>query len=182
MDGWRVLGSRRLLERRWLTIVEQHVALPSGVEIEEFHVVEEPDWVAILALTPAGDVVVVDQYRHGFGAVSRELPAGVIDPGETPLQTAQRELREETGYEAPEWRPLLRVATEPHRHTNDAHYFVATGARRVAAPRCEPDEQIEVTPMSPEALLAAVDAGAIVHGLHVAAILMAHRQGLFGKN
>ncbi|MBW2455573.1 MAG: NUDIX hydrolase [Deltaproteobacteria bacterium] len=177
MEGWRVLTSRRLLERRWLTIFEQHVALPTGVEIEEFHLVDAPDWVAILALTETGDVLLVDQYRHGLGGVSRELPAGVIDEGEAPLQTAQRELLEETGYEAPEWCPLLSVATEPSRHTNTAHFFLARGARRVAEPQGDVDEHIEVTSCSPQALLDAVDAGRIAHGIHIAAILTAHRRG-----
>jgi 8-oxo-dGTP pyrophosphatase MutT (NUDIX family) len=180
MDGWRVLASRRLLERRWLTIFEQRVALPTGVEIEEFHLIDAPDWVAVLALTEADEVLLVDQYRHGLGGVSRELPAGVIDEGESPLQTAQRELREETGHEAPHWHPLLCVATEPSRHTNRAHFFLARGAHRVAPPQGDVDEHIEVTSCPPQELLAAVETGRIVHGLHIAAILTAARQGYLG--
>jgi 8-oxo-dGTP pyrophosphatase MutT (NUDIX family) len=174
---WTVQSSQLLLDRKWLRLRQEHVVLPSGVEIDEFHVIESTDWVATLALTDDGHVVLVDQYRHGVGCVSRELPAGVIDPRESPLDAARRELLEETGYEAPDWQPLLSVATEPSRHTNRAHFFVATGARRVATPRLDASEDIDVCLMTPPALLASIDAGAIVHGLHVAAVLTAVRRG-----
>ncbi len=180
MEGWRVLNSRPLLERKWLTVFEQQVALPTGVEIEEFHLIDAPDWVAILALTESGEVLLVDQYRHGLGAVSRELPAGVIDEGETPLGAAQRELLEETGYEASDWCPLLQVATETSRHTTSAHFFLARGARRLCEPCTDAEEHIEVASCSPEALLEAVDAGGIAHGIHIAAILTAERRGVLG--
>ena len=79
MQPWRVHKSRLLLERPWLTLHEEHVVLPSGAEIEQFHVIEAPDWVAVLALTNEGEALVVEQYRHGVRAITRELPAGVID-------------------------------------------------------------------------------------------------------
>ncbi len=178
MKTWKVLKSELLLERRWLKLRQEHVRLPSGVEIEEFHVVEGVDWVACLALTGEGDVVLVDQYRHGHRGMSRELPAGVIETDETPEQAARRELLEETGFTAEQFVPLCEVATEPSRHTTRAHFFVALNARRVAEPRPDHNEDIEVVLLPKAELLAALDAGQIQHGLHVAAILLAERRGL----
>ncbi|MEQ9320828.1 MAG: hypothetical protein RIF41_16825, partial [Polyangiaceae bacterium] len=63
MDPWRVLESRRLVERQWLTLHEQRVRLPTGAVIDAFHLVEAPDWVAVLALGE-GEALLVEQYRH----------------------------------------------------------------------------------------------------------------------
>jgi 8-oxo-dGTP pyrophosphatase MutT (NUDIX family) len=180
MDPWRIKTSRRLLERRWLVLHEQHVVLPWGGEIDEFHLIESPDWVGVLALTAGRQAVVVEQYRHGLGGKSRELPAGIIDTGETPLDTARRELLEETGYAADDWRAVVSVATEPSRHTNRAHFFFATGARRVAEPQLDSSERIDVTLVSVAELLLDVDEGRITHGVHIGAILLCERRGWLG--
>ena len=166
------------MQRRWLTVHEQHIDLPHGGEIEEFHLVETPDWVAVLALEAEGRVVLVDQYRHGAGRTSRELPAGVIEPGESPEQAACRELLEETGYEATRCEPLIVVSTEPSRHTNRAHFFFAAGARRVREQRPDACENIAVVLVEQRELAREIDAGRILHGLHVGAILLAAHRGL----
>ena len=132
VTNWKVLRERVVLERKWLTITEQRVALPRNVELE-FHLVSSPDWTSVLALTPERQVVVVEQYRHALQGISRELPAGVIDPGETPLQAAKRELLEETGYASDDWRVLSVVRTEPVRH-HQHRTFLFRGWRR-AHPR-----------------------------------------------
>ena len=178
MEPWKVLDSRTVLKRRWLVVHQQHVRLPTGHEIEEFHVLESPDWVAVLALTPEGRVVMVDQYRHGAARTSRELPAGVIDAGESPLEAAKRELLEETGYVADSWEPLVEVNTEPSRHTSRAIFLFASGARRVAEPNPDASENIEVVTLSVAELLEAATGGLMIHGLHLGPILLAERRGL----
>lgn len=177
MKPWSVLDSQTVLDRKWLRVKQERVELASGAQIDEFHVIEAPSWTAVLALRDDGQVVLVEQYRHGLGGTSRELPAGVIDPGETPLQAAQRELLEETGHAADDWQELLTVQTEPVRHTARAHFFFARGARAVAAPTPMPDEDIRVTLMPVAGLLHAVESGAIVHGMHIGPILLAARRG-----
>jgi 8-oxo-dGTP pyrophosphatase MutT (NUDIX family) len=167
-----------ILDRKWLRIREERVRLESGVEIDEFHVVEGVDWVAVLALTDAGEIVLVDQYRHGARIVSRELPAGVIERHEAPLEAAKRELLEETGYAADEWLPLIDVATEPSRHTTRAHFFVARRARRVAEPNLDQSEEIQVVLMPRQELLNQLDRGVVQHGVHIGAVLLAERRGL----
>jgi len=125
-------------------------------------------------------VVLVRQYRHGFGGPSLELPAGVIEQTETPLDAARRELREESGYEAATLEPLLSLAPEPARNTTRAHFFFARDARRVADLALDSGEELEVLLVPVEELLGLIDAGHIVHGAHIAAILSAWRRGLLG--
>jgi len=178
MKPWSVKESRKVVDRRWLTVHEQRISLPHGGEIDEFHLIEAPDWVAVLALTEEGEVVFVDQYRHGAERVSRELPAGVIDHGETPEQAARRELSEETGFSADHFEPLLFVNTEPSRHTNRASFFFAKGARHLSEQKMDPSENIAVVLLDPRDILAAIERGEIIHGVHVGALLLAARRGL----
>ena len=177
MKTWQVVATRTVLDRRWLRVHEQRIGLPHGGEIEEFHLIESPDWVAVLALDEVGRAVLVEQYRHGAGKTSRELPAGVVDAGETPLDAAQRELLEETGHASGDWQPLIAVQTEPARHTTRAHFFFARNARRIAEPAVEPSENIRVCAVSVAELLASVDDGTLFHGVHIGAILTAERRG-----
>jgi 8-oxo-dGTP pyrophosphatase MutT (NUDIX family) len=177
MKPWRVERSRTLVERRWLTVREQRIELPHGGTIDEFHLIEGPDWAAVVAVTDEGGVVFVDQYRHGAGRASRELPAGVIDDGETPEGAAMRELREETGFVADRWTPLFSGSPEPARNRSRAHFFVAMGARRVADQALDATEAIATIVLTPEEIAAAIDDGTILHTAHIAAILLAARRG-----
>ncbi|HMJ10153.1 MAG TPA: NUDIX hydrolase, partial [Polyangiaceae bacterium] len=161
MEPWKVRKSRVVLERRWLRIREEHVELPTGQEIEEFHVLEGPNWVGVLALTEDGRVILVDQYRHGIAALSRELPAGVIEPNESALEAARRELLEETGCAAEHWEPLIYFATEPARHTTMAQFFVARGARFVAEQRLDPGEHMSVLSATPAEVFEQIESGVI---------------------
>ena len=174
---WEVLSDQKLVDRRWLRIREQRVRLPNGHTIDEFHLIEGPDWASVLALTDDGNAVLVRQYRHGAGVDSLELPAGVIEPGEAGAVAAERELLEETGYRAASLHPLLTVDTEPARHTTRAHLFVATGAWSAGPPRPEASEQLELVVIPARELAARIDSGEIRHGVHVGAILLAARRG-----
>lgn len=178
MLPWLVEESRLLVDRRWLRLHEQRVRLPNGSTIDEFHVFESPDWVAVLPITEEGDVVLVEQYRHGLGRTSRELPAGVIDPGESPAAAARRELLEETGYIANELVPMLELSPEPHRSTHRAHFFLASGVKFSGQSHPEPSEVIRVRTESCAELIADALSGRIDHAAHTAAILWAHARGL----
>jgi 8-oxo-dGTP pyrophosphatase MutT (NUDIX family) len=175
---WEVLSSRTVLERRWLNISELHVRLANGHELNEFHLLESPEWASVLALTADQQVVLVRQWRQGAGRAALELPAGVIDPNETALSAAQRELEEETGYVAREWHALMAVYPEPARHRTRAHFFVALGAEPSGKRGLEPSEVIDVELVPARELLPLFEAGEIVHGVHIGAILLAERRGL----
>ncbi|HEX6767255.1 MAG TPA: NUDIX hydrolase [Polyangiaceae bacterium] len=178
---WQVLARRTLLARRWIEVREDHVRLANGHEIEEFHVITSPSWSGVLAVTESDEVVLVKQYRHGIAAESLELPAGVIEPDESPLEAAKRELREETGYAAEHWEPIASFATEPSRHTVRAHFFCALDAKPVAERALDASEELEVVKVPRPEFVELVLRGEIAHGVHVGAILVAERRGLLSR-
>ena len=96
--AWKTLETEYLIREPWLTARRDKVELPTGVVLNDYYVLEYPDWVNTIAITREGDFVLVRQYRHALGITSMELCAGVIEKDETPLEAAQRELLEETGY------------------------------------------------------------------------------------
>ncbi len=178
MPSWTTVASRYLLRRPWMNLREDHVRLPDGREEEEFHIIEYPDWACVVCLAEDGRLVLVEQYRHGVGRTTLELPAGVVDPGEEPLQAARRELLEETGYVADAWTWLGRCAPNPSKHTNYAHLFFARGARQARAQSPGQSEEIAVCLLEPAEVLRRAEAGALLHGIHVAALFWADRRGL----
>ena len=96
--------SQVLLRGRVFDVVATQLTLPSGVR-QDLWVVEHPGAVAISAIDERGELLLVRQYRHAARDLLLEIPAGRLEPGETPLEAARRELREETGL-AGRFRPL----------------------------------------------------------------------------
>lgn len=178
MKPWRVLKSEVLVARPFLQLREEHVQLPNGVELRDFCVVETPPWAAVVCVTPALEVILVRQYRHGIGGTSLELPAGGIEPGEVPLAAAQRELREETGFTAPRWRALGPLAVDPSRHSTQAHFFAALDAVESGPIQLDPSEQLTPVRLPAREALERAARGGICHGLHVAALFRAQFFGM----
>lgn len=131
-DGmkWQVLEREYLFRRPWLTVRRDKVRLPNGNINPEFYVLEYPDWVNVIALTEDGHIVMERQYRHGIGSTGWEIPAGVCEPGESPEQSARRELYEETGYSGGTWIPNLTSTPNASTSNNRCHSFIATGVKK----------------------------------------------------
>lgn len=133
-------------------------------------VLETPDWVNVVAVTPEGRVVMVEQYRFGVGRLSLEPPAGIVGDGEKPLAAAQRELLEETGYGGDRWRYLGSVSPNAAFHDNRCHHWLVEDAEEIAAPSPDDGEAIRVRLMSIEDLRAEIAAGGIDHTLAQSAL------------
>jgi ADP-ribose pyrophosphatase len=170
---WQVLKSERLVESPWITVRREHVRTPSGYEIPEYYLVDAPDIVTVLALTPEREVVLVEQYRHGLGGIGLELPAGMHDePGESAAEAARRELLEETGYEAGRLELLGELRPSYARQTNRLFAFLALDCRAVTTPHGDPGEQIEVRLVELAALPGLVRSGGIGSLVSVGAIYL----------
>lgn len=133
-------------------------------------VLESRDWVNVVALTRARELVVVRQYRFGIGAVTTEIPGGVLDRGEDSRQAAERELREETGYSAARWTYLGAVEANPAFLTNLCHHWLAEDAELTAEIEPDPGEDLRVGLLTLDQAADALRRGEIRHSLVVAAL------------
>ena len=131
-ESWPVVASQPLLKNWLITVRSDKVRLPDD-HYAERTVVTHPGAVAILALDDAQRVLMIRQYRHPVGRLLWEIPAGLQDTdGESPLQTAQRELLEETGYRAARWHTLLDYFSSPGYSTERIRIFLARGVEQSA--------------------------------------------------
>ncbi len=136
-EGWEVIERRELLDAApWLKVFAETVRLEDKrTLVPNFYHVEIPPYVVIFALTEGQHVALIEHYKHGVKRRVLELPAGYIDPGESPLDSARRELQEETGLTAPEWCSLGVFTVDGNRGCGQAHAFLARHARQVAVPQ-----------------------------------------------
>jgi len=150
---WEVLGREYISQRPWLTARRDHVKLPSGEELEDFFVLEYPEFCNVIAITLDGKFLMERQYRHARGIVCTELPAGCVEPGEKPLEAAKRELYEETGYTGGEWDHLMTISPNAGACTNQSYTFVAHGVEQTSTQHLERTEDIQVLLLDPEEVL-----------------------------
>jgi len=166
---WKVLESTKLLSKgTWMNLRQERVQLPSGAIVPEWFILEFPNWVNVIAITKDGDFVMEDQYRHALGQTHYELVAGVIDPGETPLEAAKRELSEETGFGGGEWELFMEVSPNPTNHTNISYTFLATGVEKLCDQHTEATEDIHVDIFNHEEVKELLESGQIIQALHAA--------------
>jgi 8-oxo-dGTP pyrophosphatase MutT (NUDIX family) len=170
MTRWRRLRSEPVGDFRIFTIRRDRIVSPRTGEELDFYVLDGADWVNVIPVTEEGNLVLIRQYRHGTEATTVEIPGGAMDPGdESPLAAARRELLEETGHAAVEWSDLGWVHPNPAIQSNRCWTFLARGSRRVAAPRLDPGEDIEIFEAAPDEVRAMLKDGRITHSLVVAA-------------
>jgi ADP-ribose pyrophosphatase len=130
-----------------------------------------PDYASVLALTEQGRVLIVRQYRPALEKYTWELPSGLIDPGESPAETARRELLEETGYAAAEVEVLGPMDPDTGRLGNRIWACMSKGVRRIEGRI--PEDGIEVFEWTLDELRRATLDGRFDHALHVAILMMA---------
>jgi ADP-ribose pyrophosphatase len=171
-SGWRIVESEFVIQTRHLRLRRDTVELPGGELVRDYFVRESRGFSIAFALTRDERVVLVRQYKHGIGQSLLELPAGAIDPGETPSACARRELAEETGYAGDPAEPehLGSFVYDPTSSNTRYHLFLARGCEPTAQQALEPTEQISVELATLDELRRFVRDGTIEVGAHVASI------------
>src|SRR5512136_3441609 len=133
MQPWKILARNTILNHSKFLVVENHtVELPEGRVISDWAWVITPDYINVVAVTEGGRFLCFRQTKYAVEGTSLAPVGGYLEPGEEPLAAAQRELLEETGYEATEWIALGRYRVDANRGAGTAHFFLALHAHHVA--------------------------------------------------
>jgi len=153
----------------WLQIDEIDVRMPGSDRVETYHGVRQADAVSVLAMTTAGEFLLVRQYRPVIEAWTWELPAGAVDEGETPAEAGARELSEETGFQITRMIPVGVTHEDPPRRTNKLFGFFAT----VEPTRDRPETGMRTRLVSGRALRALAASGDLAVPSQVALVWQA---------
>ena len=174
---WRRTGPARSVVRdRWIHLRAEAWENGAGATLDPWYMLAWPDWVHVLALTADDRAVLVRQWRPGIGEASLELPGGMMERGEAdPVAAGRREMLEETGYGAAEFRALTPLSPDPAHASNRVRFLLALGAERVAEQRLDPTEEIAVELHPVADLLEGLARGAVANAAHVGGILLGLR-------
>lgn len=173
LQPWRVLSSKRLHTDPRLSLRADVCETVDGARIDPYYVIESPDVVVALVVTREDEIVLVRQYRHGFGMATLELPAGGMDPGEDPETAGLRELREETGYGGGRIERLRSWSINPPRYTARLHVVLVRDAVPVGGRLNDPAECIEVVLWPRTRARELLSAPEFVHAAHAAVLASA---------
>lgn len=168
---WRAGPRREIARTRIFTLYAQHYDCPDDPSCsDEFSVIESPDWMNVVAITPDRRAVLVEQFRYGAAQVTLEPVAGMVEPGEDPMHTARRELAEETGY-ASENAPVRigQVHANPAIMDNTCHFALIEGAEPTARTSFDVHEQIRTRLVPIDDVPGLIRSGTITHSLAVCA-------------
>ncbi len=154
------LKSKEVYDGRVIRLSVETVRLPNGHEAD-LEVIHHPGGVAVLALNDEDQICLLNQYRYAAGGHIWELPAGTIDPGESPEKTAERELLEEAGAVASSWSKLGEIVTSPGVFKERMHLYFAKGLT-IGPTQHSEDEVISVHWLPKEQVLRWAQDGTIV--------------------
>ncbi len=169
VPSWELLDRHTLQDCRIFRLQEDRARSPRSGEDHTFFTLDAPDWVNVVAVTPAGQAVMVRQFRHGSRRTTLEIPGGMVDPGESAAEAAQRELLEETGYAAREVTQLGTVNPNPALFANRCTTWLAADAERVAPIRNEGAEETQVELVPLDEIPTRMHTGEVDHALVIAA-------------
>lgn len=171
---WEARRSERLNSLSIFSTRKDYCISPATGMEHPFYILETPTWVNIIAITPSDEIVLIRQFRHGTRSITIEIPGGSVNEGETPLEAANRELLEETGYASSNWLEIGVVHPNPAFQDNTCYTYLAQGAEKVAEQKTDGTEDIEVFLAPAQEVIDYIVSGRITHSIVIAALFWYH--------
>jgi 8-oxo-dGTP pyrophosphatase MutT (NUDIX family) len=167
---WEIFNRKTLHKFKFMQIEEKEVRSPRTGKSMHAMTIHFPAWVVVLALTAEQEVVMVNQYRHGTEEVHLELPGGLVDPDDpSPLQAAQRELLEETGYGSRDFRMMGECFPQPAILSNKCHFYLAKDAEFQQAQALDEGEDLQVVKIPMDDIFLKIQSNSIDNGMSLLA-------------
>ncbi|HEU0013236.1 MAG TPA: NUDIX hydrolase [Longimicrobium sp.] len=142
--AWELVATEELGDYEMFRLRKLRTRSPQDGSEHEFHIADSPDGVVVIALTPEGEVVMIEQFRQPLRRVTLEMPAGMVDEGEAPEAAAARELREETGYEGDAGERLGCMELNPSWQTASVYVVLVRNAHRAGGKDLDETEDTRV--------------------------------------
>ncbi|MDQ3131691.1 MAG: NUDIX hydrolase [Acidobacteriota bacterium] len=169
VEVWKRIESKKIADCRVFTVREDFCERPSNRQNASFFVVENPDWVNVIALTRQQKVVLIEQFRHGIEEITLEIPGGMIDENESPEKAARRELTEETGYSSENFVFLGKSHPNPAISNNTIFHFLALDCEKKAKTKFDEHESIVTKSFPVTEIEKLIKEEKITHSLVIAA-------------
>ena len=170
---WELLSSETVYQKKWMTIREESCLLPDGNVLDPYIIIDVPNFCNVFVVTENEEIVFVKQYRHAAGIISLELPGGMVEEGEEPIKSVEREMKEETGYVSDDIERLFTVCPNPPLESNRAWFYIAKDAKLAHAKSLDQFEDIEVIKVPKNEFLSMLLNNEFTHGAQVGAMFAA---------
>ncbi len=171
MKKWKILGQETVCDFKLFKFYKRDLLNERKNSEHHFYVMETPDWINVVPVTPDGKIILVKQYRAGTDEITLEIPGGVIDKTDlSPEAAARRELEEETAYVSNKLSLLGSVHPNPSFMSNTCYFVLAKDVMPTGNINFDPGEDIETFEMEAEVVKEAIKSGKIKHALTVAAL------------
>jgi ADP-ribose pyrophosphatase len=172
MKKWIKKVKHDIFNKRILSLSEIECYHPDKQVNHTFISLKSPDWINIVAITDEDKFIMVKQHRLGTDEITLETPAGITEPDESPVLTAARELREETGYEAEELYLLKKLTVNPAIMNNSIYFFYGRNCKKIHKQNLDAAEDIEVFTFTRDEIAEMIRNGDINHSIIVTAFYL----------
>lgn len=169
VETWKRKSSKQVADCRVFKVREDFCERESDENEGSFFVIENPDWVNVIALTRNREVVLIEQFRHGIEEIILEIPGGLIDDDEDTETAARRELLEETGFSSDKFILLGKSRPNPAIQNNTVFHYLALNSEKTEEVSFDEHESVVTKIVSLEAAKNLIADGTISHSLVVAA-------------
>ena len=166
---WELISSKRERSFRIFNLRTDRALSPRTKKEYDFYILESNDWVNIIPITKQNEIVLIRQYRHGIQGITLEIPGGIVEKGDSPEETARRELLEETGCGESGMILLGSVNANPAFLNNSCYTFIAKDVYKIREQKQDDKEDIEVLIKPLDEIPRLIRKGEITHSLILAA-------------